>query len=61
VQASAFTPRWRAVAFAQMLPRTDALRWRGPPGPASSRCSIRSLRRDYALTNARGVFGSLMS
>ena len=47
--------------LAQMLPRMDALRWAQSTWAGVEPLLNPSLRRDYALTNARGVFGGLMS
>src|SRR6185436_12852767 len=45
----------------QMLPAMHALRWTQATWAGVEPLLDPSLRRDYILTNARGVFGALMS
>jgi phosphoglycerate dehydrogenase-like enzyme len=45
----------------QVLPRLEALRWVQATWAGVEPLLDPSLRRDYVLTNARGVFGPLMS
>jgi len=45
----------------QILPAMDALRWTQATWAGVEPLLDPSLRRDYTLTNARGVFGGLMS
>jgi phosphoglycerate dehydrogenase-like enzyme len=47
--------------LAQVLPRMSALRWAQATWAGVEPLLDPSLRRDYTLTNARGVFGGLMS
>jgi phosphoglycerate dehydrogenase-like enzyme len=47
--------------LAQVLPRMDALCWVQSTWAGVEPLLDPSLRRDYTLTNARGVFGGLMS
>jgi len=47
--------------IAQLLPRMKALRWAQATWAGVEPLLNPSLRRDYVLTNARGVFGGLMS
>jgi phosphoglycerate dehydrogenase-like enzyme len=47
--------------IAQLLPRMTALRWAQATWAGVEPLLNPSLRRDYVLTNARGVFGGMMS
>src|SRR6266513_719552 len=47
--------------FRQVLPAMTALRWAQATWAGVEPLLDPSLRRDYILTNARGVFGTLMS
>src|SRR6266852_5358406 len=47
--------------FRQVLPDMTALRWAQATWAGVEPLLDPSLRRDYVLTNARGVFGALMS